>query len=187
MDSTPASLLERLQGSAGAEDWARFTELYTPVLLGWARAEGLRDEDAADLVQDVFVTIVRKLPEFRYDAQRSFRAWLRTVLRNRRRETIRRATVPATHGLEDVVQPDEPAGLFDLERREHQEWLAARALELMQSEFEATTWRACWEQVVEGRSVTDVAAELGITTNAAYVAKSRVLRRLRHELRGLLD
>jgi RNA polymerase sigma-70 factor (ECF subfamily) len=57
----------------------------------------------------------------------------------------------------------------------------------MEAEFQPTTWKACWEIVVAGRSPEEVAAELGITTNAVYVAKSRVLRRLRQELHGLLD
>ena len=49
------------------------------------------------------------------------------------------------------------------------------------------TWRACWEFVVSDRPAKEVAAELGLTVNAVYLAKSRVLRRLRHELVGLLD
>jgi RNA polymerase sigma-70 factor (ECF subfamily) len=187
MNTTPASLLDRLQGSAREADWERFAELYTPLLYGWARASGLNAEDAADLVQDVFTLLVRKLPEFRYDPQRSFRGWLKTVLLNRRRETARRPTVPTVPDLQDVAHPSDADGPLGLERREHQEWLTARALQLMQREFEPATWRACWAQVVEGRPAAEVAAELGLTTGAAYAAKSRVLRRLRRELRGLLD
>jgi RNA polymerase sigma-70 factor (ECF subfamily) len=62
-----------------------------------------------------------------------------------------------------------------------------RALELMQAEFGDRTWKACWEHVVVDRTAADVAQELGITVGSVYVAKSRVLFRLRTELHGLLD
>ncbi len=71
--------------------------------------------------------------------------------------------------------------------REYHSYLAQPALRLMQSEFQPNTSRACWEQVVGGRSAADVAAELGLSEGAVYVAKCRVLRRLRQELDGLTD
>jgi len=57
----------------------------------------------------------------------------------------------------------------------------------MQNEFQPVTWKACWEYVVGGRDPESIASELGITVNAVYLAKSRVLRKLRQELAGLLD
>ena len=63
----------------------------------------------------------------------------------------------------------------------------ARALELMRTNFQPTTWKACWELIVNGRSAAEVATELGISENAVYLAKGRVLRVLRRELQGLLD
>ena len=78
---TPASLLERLRQPAPESARTRFVQLYTPLLFFWARRLGLRDADAADLVQDVLTLLVRNLPEFSYDRNRSFRAWLRTVTR----------------------------------------------------------------------------------------------------------
>jgi RNA polymerase sigma-70 factor (ECF subfamily) len=57
----------------------------------------------------------------------------------------------------------------------------------MQTDFQPTTWRACWEVAAVGRPATDVAAELGLSVNAVYAACFRVLGRLRQELRGLLN
>ena len=91
MDSTPVSLLERLRRPAEQAAWERFVRLYTPLLCQWARRLGLRGADAADLVQDVFVVLVQKLPEFRYDPRRRFRGWLWTVTLNKWRERRRRA------------------------------------------------------------------------------------------------
>src|SRR5262245_61555392 len=66
MPHTPVSMLERLRQPGQPAVWARFVELYTPLLLHWARRLGLRPHDAADLVQEVFVTLVQKLPAFSY-------------------------------------------------------------------------------------------------------------------------
>ena len=70
---------------------------------------------------------------------------------------------------------------------EYRRYLVGRALEIMQAEFQPTTWQACWEHVVSGRSAADVAAELGITVNSVYLAKTRLLRRLREEFGEMLE
>jgi RNA polymerase sigma-70 factor (ECF subfamily) len=186
MNTTPISLLERLRKPDEPDPWRRFTDLYTPLLYYWARRLGLQEQDAADLVQDVFVLLVQKLPEFTHDRKHSFRSWLRTVLLNRWRTGQRRRT-PGTAddgALGELAVPDDVA---EFGEAEYQRYLARRALELMQAQFQPTTWQACWKQVVEGRPAAEVAAELGISEGAAYVAKSRVLRRLRQELDGLID
>jgi RNA polymerase sigma-70 factor (ECF subfamily) len=188
MHTTSVSLIERLRRPGDQEAWARLVELYTPLLDQWAHRIGLADQDAADLVQDVFAVLVQKLPEFLYDRHKSFRGWLRTILVNRWRDLQRRqalapqATNP--HDLEQLARsdPTEPFWEADYRRR-----LVGRALQLMESEFQPTTWKACWEIVVADRRAADVAAELGISIDAAYAAKSRVLRRLRQELAGLLE
>ena len=188
MEKTPLTLLERLRQPNQPDAWARFVELYTPLLLRWARRRRLSDQDAADLVQEIFVLLVQKLPEFRHDGVRTFRGWLRTLTLNKWRENHRRRTVPAQPvdpgALANLPAP-ENSGLF--EEAEYRQYLVHRALELMKAEFQPQTWKACWEWVVAGRPAEDVARELGITLNAVYLAKSRVLTRLRQELAGLLD
>jgi RNA polymerase sigma-70 factor (ECF subfamily) len=188
MNTTSVSLLERLRRPEAPEAWTRFVDLYSPLLYFWACRLGLREPDAADLVQDVFMLLLQKLPEFAYDRDKSFRSWLRTVLMNKWRERIRRQTVPLQPGnegsLSDLAGPDNVTALGEAEFQQH---LMMRALQLMQAEFEPTTWKACWEFVVCDREASAVARELGITVNAVYLAKCRVLRRLRQELEGLLD
>jgi RNA polymerase sigma-70 factor, ECF subfamily len=187
MDKTPASLLERLRRSdEGA--WPRFVELYTPLLYFWSCRMGLQADDAADLVQDVFVVLLQKLPEFSYDKNKSFRAWLRTVTINRWRDNLRRKAAALrgadAAGLETVAIPDAAEALWEQEYREH---LVSRAAEVMRAEFQPATWQAFWGLVVEGRSGAEVAAALGLSIEAVYAAKSRVLRRLRRELDGMLE
>src|SRR5437870_1640854 len=188
MDQTSDSLLERLRQPGEQEAWTRFVKLYTPFLYHWACRLGLNEQDAADLVQEVFLVLVQKLPEFSYDRHKSFRGWLRTVMLNKWRDHQRRRSLAAVHQSEevlcDLVGPDDAADFEEAEYRRH---LVSRALRLMQVEFQPTTWQACWEHVVSGRPAAEVAAELGLSVDSVYAAKSRVLRRLRQELQGLLD
>lgn len=188
MPTTHASLLERLRRPGQQDAWERFVELYTPLLYSWARRVGLQDPDAADLVQDVFATLVQKMPAFVYDPQQSFRAWLRTVTLNQWRDNGkrrgRRPLAGNADALADVPSPEDGDAFWEAEYRQH---LVGRALEVIRAEFQPTTWKACWGFLVEGRPAADVAAELGLSENAVYIAKCRVLRRLRRELEGLLD
>jgi RNA polymerase sigma-70 factor, ECF subfamily len=186
--STSSSLLQRLAQPAETGSWDRFVELYTPLLYSWTARMGLSDHDAADLVQDVFAILVEKLPTFRYDAEKSFRAWLKTVLLNRWRERLRRGkAAKEARGDSAFEEISAAADAPELEEEEYRRQLTQRALAIMKADFEPTTWKACWEFVVRDRPAAEVAAELGITVNAVYLAKLRILRRLREELCGLLS
>src|SRR5437867_3700819 len=88
-ERTPVSLLDRLRRPSDVDAWTWFVRLYSPLMFFWARRAGLQESDAADLVQDVFAVLVRKLPEFAYDPAQSFRGWLRTILINKVRERAR--------------------------------------------------------------------------------------------------
>jgi RNA polymerase sigma-70 factor, ECF subfamily len=191
MDSTPASLLEQLRRPLTTHEtaraWERFVNLYTPLLFYWVRRLGLPDGESADFVQDVFTALVEKMPAFRYDAGKSFRAWLWTLTLNKWRDRRRKPASErqaSDRQLEDVANLSEPTPLEEKDYRAH---VVGRALKLMRTEFSENTWKACWEHVVRGRSAAEVAAELGIGVGTVYVAKSRVLHRLREELAGLLD
>jgi RNA polymerase sigma-70 factor (ECF subfamily) len=188
MHTTSISLLERVRRLEERAAWERFVKLYTPLLYYWTCRLGMTEADAADLVQEVFTVLIAKLPEFHYDAGKSFRAWLRTITYNKWRDfQRRRAADPIRDGSEalpDLPAPDSEDPFWEQEYRQH---LVGRALELMQQEFQPATWKACWECVVAGRSAAEVAAELGMSVEAVYTAKSRVLRRLRQELSGLLS
>ena len=181
--TTSASLLERLKQPAAQESWARFVNLYTPLLFYWGRRLGLQETDAADLVQDVFALLVKKLPRFDYQRDRSFRGWLRTVMYNqwRKKRAERLVTDAGLSGMAD------PAPATDVGEVEFQQQLTVRALQLMQTEFQPSTWKACWETVVCDRPAAEVACELGMSVNAVYLARGRVLRRLRQELEGMLE
>ena len=188
MDTTSLSLLECLKQPVDQKAWSQFVQLYTPLIYSWSRQLGMREPDAADLVQEVFAQLVRNMPGFVYDSRGSFRSWLKTVTLNKWRDHCRRLAVrPHEVPSTAIVRALEPAGEIDFDEAEHRAYLVARVLELIQREFQPTTWQAVWEFVVAGRPAAEVAQMLGISENAVYLAKGRVLRRLRQELAGLLD
>jgi RNA polymerase sigma-70 factor (ECF subfamily) len=187
MVTTSSSLLAQLAGSTGPGPWARFVELYTPLLVLWARRLGLHEHDAADLVQDLFAVLVVKLPLYRRAPAHSFRSWLRTVLLNRWRNQVRAARGVRAGGHDSLDNLADPEPANDLEEREYRSHLAHRALQLIQRDFHETTWKAFWEHVVVDRPAEQVSAELGVSVNAVYLAGSRVLRRLREEFGEMLD
>lgn len=188
MCKTSATLLDRLRQGGNPAAWQRFVTLYTPLLYYWSRRHGLQSADADELLQDVFRTLLIKLPHFRYDPGRSFRSWLRTVTSNTLRARLRRRSPQAfggdDNGWDELAESEGQESFGEIEYREY---VAGRTLKFIQTEFETTTWRAFWETTVQDRPVADVAAELGITANAVHIARCRVVGRLRTELRGLLD
>jgi RNA polymerase sigma-70 factor (ECF subfamily) len=188
MNTTSPSLLERLRQPSHQEAWTRFVKLYTPLMVHWTRRLGLAAEEAADVIQEVLAVLVKKLPAFSYDHKKSFRSWLHTVMLNKWRDLCRQRAVLGDKsppgGMPDVEGPDTT---LELDEAEYRHQLVKQAFQLMQAEFPPVTWKACWEYMIAERPAPEIAEELGITVNAVYLAKSRILARLRRELDGLMD
>lgn len=190
--STSRSLIRR----AAANDplaWQRLSQVYGPLVYQWCRHCGLQPDDAADVVQEVFRSLARSLNTFRREQPGdSFRAWLWTITRNKLRDHHRRGhRRPQAFGGSTAQQefqqlPDLAPEDSDEAQRQHvRSELAQRALSLMQQDFEERTWQAFWKTAVEQKTAPQAAEELGTSVAAVYMAKSRVLRRLREELDGL--
>ena len=94
------------------------------------------------------------------------------------------AHVASDELLARVAVPD---GVEELAEQEYRAYLLARALHLMQAELPAHEWRACQAYMLQGQPAAEAARECGMSVNQLYLAKSRILRRLRQELEGLLD
>ena len=187
--STSISLIARVQ-ARDPEAWQRLIDLYGPLVYGWCRQSGLQAEDAADVVQEVFCAVAGHVARFRRERPGdSFRAWLRTIARNKLCDHFRRlgrqpqarGGTTAQQNLAQIAQPD-PDWLLPEDGRAAEGDLWHRAMELVRAEFEPRTWEAFWRLAIERRSGAEVARELGITLPAAYQAKYRVLKRLRREL-----
>jgi len=185
VDLPAESLFDRLRRTGTRADWDRFVDLYGPLLEHWARRLCPRPDEAADLVQDVLVRVMEKLPSFAGTEDRSFLAWLRAVTVNRWRDLGRRAAVrPRPDDPSTLDQATTNDSLAAVAAEDDRALLVRRALQIMQTDFEPTTWRACWETVAADRPAGEVAAELGVSVEVVYAAGYRVIRRLRRELAG---
>lgn len=195
MSETSASLLDSLRLQSDPDAWNRLVDLYTPLIRAWLRrhAGALPDADADDVIQDVLTVVVRRLPEFtRGERVGSFRRWLRTITVNCLRDHWRggRRRPQATGDsefLQTLDQLEDPnSGLSREWDREHDQHVTQRLLEMIRPQFEGKTWQAFRRVTLDGAAPDDVAAELGITVNAVFIAKSRILSRLRQEAGELL-
>jgi RNA polymerase sigma-70 factor (ECF subfamily) len=192
--SLSSTLLARMRTGERAA-WDRLVELYGPVVYAWCRARRLQAADAADVGQEVFAAVAAGLERFRRDCPGdSFRGWLRGITQHKLADFWRRRVgQPEATGGSDAQQrlAELPADDSTMSQGggslSETKLLLQRALELVRLEFEGPTWRAFWRVVVEGQASADVAGALGMTCNAVYVAKSRVLRRLREEFGDLID
>lgn len=192
--TTRVSLLLRIRDPRDHGAWQQFADLYSATIYGYLRRRGLQDADAADLMQDVLRSIAVAIGRFDYDTQRgTFRSWIFTVTRNKLFNfTEARRNQPRGSGDSGVQeQLAEALGVYDETddawNREWQLQLAAKAMENVQSEFQPATWKAFQLAAVEGKAAKDVSSATGLSVGAVYVAKSRVIARLKSEIERLSD
>jgi RNA polymerase sigma-70 factor (ECF subfamily) len=187
--ATRASLLVRLRDGRDHDSWREFVRLYAALIYGFARRRGLQDADAADLMQEVLRSVAAAAGRLEYDPRKgSFRSWLYTVTRNklynflegRRRHPRGSGGSGALEVLEH--QPARDDGAEAVWDREYRQRLFAWAAGRVRGEFQEPTWLAFWMTAVEEKSARAAGEALGLSVGAVYVAKSRVLARLRAEI-----
>ena len=185
MIETSLTWLGRLVSSPGGDDWRRLLDAYGPLLAGWLARAGVAEADRDDLTQEALMVVVRRVGEFEHRGKGAFRAWLRAIVANHARKHFEARRAVPTIDLDAVAAPDSEVGrLWDLEHDRH---LAARAMRIVEGDVAPSTWAAFRRQVVDGCRPADVAAELGLSVNSVLLARSRVLKRLRAELAGLVE
>jgi RNA polymerase sigma-70 factor (ECF subfamily) len=192
---TRVTLLTRIRDGRDADAWREFVQLYGPVVYRFARNRGLQDADAADLMQDVLRSVARHAGRLDYDPKKgTFRGWLYTVTRNKiynfltaQKNRPRGSGDADAHERLDAAPARDEDGPDEEWEREYQRRLSARAMERVRGEFQPATWQAFWGTAVDGKPAAEVGAALKMSPGAVYVAKSRVLARLRDEVRKMMD
>jgi RNA polymerase sigma-70 factor (ECF subfamily) len=190
---TSLSLLARANQSE-TQSWQRLVDLYSPLVFFWCRQAGLEREDSADVMQNVWQSVASHLSGFERQKTGGFRAWLWTITRNklndhfRRRRNEPRAAGGSTaqQRLQEVpeIEPESYVAESTLDGSGN---ILKRALEMIRGDFEPHTWQAFWLSAVEDQPAKAIAERLGMSLDAVYQAKARILRRLREELAGLQD
>jgi RNA polymerase sigma factor (sigma-70 family) len=191
---TRPSLLIRLRDHQDHAAWSQFVDVYAPLIYGYLRKRGLQDADSADLTQICLRQVAAHVGSLEYDPRRdSFRGWLFTIVRNR----LRNFCAQPRHlhqgtgdsGVQRLLEnqaapePDEAREWG----REYQAGLFAWAAEQVRPLVQEATWLAFWQTAVEGKSGQEVARGLGLTVAAVYLAKGRVVARLRALIREVQD
>lgn len=188
-ETTRVSLLVRVRDPRDEAAWLEFVEVYAPLIHRSARRAGLQEADADDVTQEVLRTTVRTMPAFEYDPRRGrFRGWLRTLTMNQVRDHLsrgnRREQGSGDTGMHQWLkqQSDESESDEEFWEREYRERLFQWAAGRVKAQFREATWRAFEETTIAGRGAEEVAQELGLSVGAVYIAKSRVLAKLKEEI-----
>jgi len=190
--NTRPSLLVRIRDPQDERAWREFLDIYEPLIYRLARRKGFQDADARELSQEVFLAVASAIDRWDPDPSRgSFRGWLFRIARNlminllarQRRHPQGTGSTDIKRLLEEQAAPvGEDSALFDRQyKREVFRWAA----EQIRGQFRETTWRAFWLSSVEQREIKEVAETLGLTAGAVYIARSRVMARLRETVEGL--
>lgn len=184
---TDHSLIDRAKDTTDGASWLEFMEIYQPVVYRLARRRGMQDADSQDVVQQVFASIARSLAGWTAsDDQPPFRAWLTTIARNAITTALTRRRPDQGSGSSSVADalgklPSEQqtdAELIVEARREIVRWAA----EQIRTEFTEFTWDIFWKTAMQGVSVAEVAKVSGRSIGAIYVARHRVLARLKEKI-----
>lgn len=185
--ATRASLLLQLRDARNAGAWEQFVEIYTPIIYGFCRNQGLQDADAADVTQEVMRTVARTMEKFEYDRQRGkFRNWLLTVTRSKLSNFFssrQRQLEPHGHtSIQDLLDREPSPPEQSSWDTEYHGRLFHWAAEQLRPTVQESTWQAFWRTTIGDEEASKVAAELKLSVGAVYVAKSRVLARLKQKI-----
>jgi len=191
---TSLSLLDSLRNAPDERAWQRLVSLYTPLVRNWLRRFEAEPQDSDDLVQEVFIVVLRRLGDFeRGPRTGAFRRWLLEIvvncLRNHRRTRKTKALrLGDSEFQQALAQLSDPASALSRQwDADHDQHVTRQLLEVIRPRFEATTWAAFCRTTLDGAPAAEVAKSLGLSINAVFIAKSRVLAQLRAEGRGLLE
>ncbi|MFK8111042.1 MAG: RNA polymerase sigma factor [Rubripirellula sp.] len=182
---TRASLLLRLGDPANETAWAEFLEIYEPLLFRLASRWGLQAADAQEVVQETLLGVSKSIQSFGpVERKGAFRSWLATITRNklvdhlskRSRQEQGSGDTDVHHWLCEQAGETSSVSLWDIQQKQQvYRWAA----EKVSSQVSETTWQAFERTAVDGEPVKQVADELGIREGMVYVARSRVMTRLR--------
>ena len=185
---TNESLILRVKDPADAAAWSDFLAIYRPVVVRIACGRGVQHADADDLAQQVFLSVAKAIEEWQPESKGTpFRAWLARITRNAIVNALTRPRPDAAGGSTSVHEmlrelPDRDGEttqlLVEESRREAMRWAAGE----IRSEFTEVTWTMFWKTSIEGASVAEVAQGLNKTPGAVYMARFRVMQRLKEKL-----
>jgi RNA polymerase sigma-70 factor (ECF subfamily) len=178
-----------LQDGGDNAAWEEFASIYRPIIVRIALRKQLQFDDAEDLAQQALLLVLKNISKWKTDPARArFRTWLQTVVRNATINALSRQPKDRASGgttsLQQLNQsPDKSDSLwFDLQwQRETLRWAAQQ----IRGEFESATWTAFWDTAIEELSAQEVAERIGKSVGAVYIARSRVMQKIKQRIADL--
>ncbi len=186
--STSISLLNHVRD--GQENaWARFVQLYGPLVVHWCRQYGLQASDMEDIVQDVFLTVSQSLEQFgKTSRSHNFRGWLWTIARSKIMDHFRKnkARPQAVSGTQlanvSTLNSMWDEQRSDMDSNQDLQFLISQTLGLIRQDFSERTWNAFWRSTAIGESPSNIGMDLQMSAAAVCMCRARVLRRVRETL-----
>jgi RNA polymerase sigma factor (sigma-70 family) len=187
---TRQSLMLRLRDPQDQQAWTQFISIYEPLLLRMLQQRGLQEADARDVTQQVVLAVSQAVDRWVPDGREaSFRRWLFGIARKLSLKLIQRGATsngPSRRGVGGTDMLDLLKSLPDPEHRtvvlfddEYRTELFDWATERIRGEFRDSTWQAFWRTCVLNEPIADVAESLGTTVGNVYVARTRIIAKLR--------
>lgn len=193
--NTRESLLVRLKDRDDQASWLKFFQTYWKLIYSVALKAGLRTIEAEEVVQETVISVSKSLPHFRYDPKNcSFKTWLQTLTRKRiadqfrkRKPNFQAEAASPNQPAEEFEQIPDPAGaeleiVWDEEWRRH---LILTALERIKGRSNLRDHQMFYLHAIKEQSVAQVAAALGVPVARVYLAKHRISRALKKEIKSL--
>ncbi len=189
---TRSTLLAQVRSPDEREAWEEFVLTYQPAIYRMARRRGMQDSDAQDLVQTVLMRVAGAIESWEKEPGVRFWHWLRRVAKNAILSAFsRKPNDPALGGSGfQQLMDEQPAEATEVEHElalESQREQFLRAAVMVQSDVNAETWRAFELTVIDGESCESAAKILEKSVGSVYAARSRVMRRLRNKVQGLVQ
>lgn len=202
MQDEPSSLFTTvtntvlLNGLRGRDDavWQQFVARYRPLVVRFAQRQGLREDVADDAAQQTLIAFCTAYQEGKYEREQGrLRHWLfgiaRNQIRNTRRKNQRREIQVIENSDETNLfdrQPDD-AGIEKIWEEEWRESLLKQCLEEVRREHDAKSIEAFELFAWKGLPAQQVADQLGMTANAVFIVKHRIMKRIKELLPKMED
>ncbi len=194
---TRRTLVDRLKDLDDQRSWQDFFDTYWRLIYGTARKAGLTESEAEEVVQETVITMARKMNDFQYDPQRcTFKGWLLRLTRFRILDQLRKRTPAAVQhsgwdrtgtGTATVERVPDPKG-EELEKVWDEEWtknVFQAAMDRVKRKVNPIHFQMFYLNVVEKVGIREIARTMRASAATVYMAKSRVGRLIRSEIKRL--
>ncbi|MDA0657221.1 MAG: sigma-70 family RNA polymerase sigma factor [Planctomycetota bacterium] len=194
-DESSVTSLSMLKGvwAKNPTAWDLLVTKYGITVYSWCRQRGLGEHDAQDVCQEVFASVARKFDEYQQKTQSGgLKNWLYVITRNKltdywrlnqRREQARGGSSWQVF-LGCIADPLEGSSAIGLGATNGQ---LAKIVDRVRCESSDQDWQIFSRTVIHGETAQEVARAHGVNVNVVYLAKSRVLKRLRETCKVLLS